>query len=104
MIQVMSVGPAVKVMSGGILNPILITSILEDVSTRGMMKARDLQILLLIVHEGGNGPTLIGMGPSLSTKADYGTANAEVIDGTGNGAERRRHLIGVGNVGDNRRS
>ena len=58
-------------------------------------------VLLLIVHEGGNGLTLIGTGSSLSMNVDSGMPNAEMVDSTGNGVERRRHLIEADDVGDN---
>ena len=50
-------------------------------------------VLLLVVHEGSNGLTLIGTGPSLSTNADGSMANAKMIGSTGNSVERRRHLV-----------
>ena len=48
-------------------------------------------VLLFVVHERSNGPTLIGTGPSLSMNADSSVANAKMVGGTRNGAEGRRH-------------
>ena len=48
-------------------------------------------VLLLVEHEGSNGLTLIGMGPSLSTNADSSAANAETVGGARDGVEGRRH-------------
>ena len=102
LIWVMGIGVVVEVMSGGVLHSVFITSIL-----RGYQNMRNGEgqgtytIFLLVVHEGSNGPPLIGTGPGLSMNADGSTANAEVVGGTRNGAEGRRHLIGAGDVGDN---
>ena len=52
-------------------------------------------VLLLVEHKRSNGLTLVGTGPSLSTNTDSGTANTKVVGSTRNGAEGRRHLIGV---------
>ena len=49
-------------------------------------------VLLFVVHEGSDGLTLIGTGPSLSTNMDSSTANAEVIGSTRNSMEGGRHL------------
>ena len=49
-------------------------------------------VFLLIEHEGSNIPTLIVTGSGLSTNADGSTANAEMVSGTRNGVEGRRHL------------
>ena len=48
-------------------------------------------ILLFIVHEGSNGPTSVGAITGLTMNMDSSVANAEVVDGTGNSARRRRH-------------
>ena len=45
--------------------------------------------------------TLVGMDSGLSMDTDGSTANAKIVGGTGNGAEGRRHLIGVDDVRDN---
>ena len=58
-------------------------------------------ILLLIEHEGSDGPTLVGMGSSLSTNVDGGTPNAEMVGGSRNGTEGRRHLMRAVMRGDN---
>ena len=50
-------------------------------------------IFLLIVHKRSNGPTLVSAGPGLSTNSDGSMANAEVVDGTRDSVERRRHLV-----------
>ena len=48
-------------------------------------------ILLLIVHEGSNGPTLIGMRPSLSMNTDGSMANAKMVNSTRDGVTNARH-------------
>ena len=50
-------------------------------------------IFLFIKHEGGNSLTLIGMNSCLSMNMDSGAANAEIIGGTWNSVEGRRHLM-----------
>ena len=52
-------------------------------------------ILLLVEHEGSDGPTLIGTNPSLTTDTNSGVANAKMVGGAGNGAEGGKHLIEV---------
>ena len=48
-------------------------------------------ILFFIIHEGGNGPTLVGVRPGLSTNTDGGTVNAEVVGSSRDSAEGGRH-------------
>ena len=52
-------------------------------------------VFLFIEHEGGDGLSLVGTRPSLSTNMDSSMANAEVIGGSQNGVEGRRHLMRV---------
>ena len=47
--------------------------------------------LLFIIHEGGDGPTLVGMGPSLPINTDSSMANAEMVGGAWDSVEGRRH-------------
>ena len=68
-----------------------------------MRTKRTYSVFLLIKHKGSNGPTLIGVGPGLSTDVDSSTANAEVVGGAGDSVERRRYCKEVVmEVGDNR--
>ena len=48
-------------------------------------------VFLFIKHEGGNGPTHIGTGSSLPMDMDSSMADAEMVGGTRDGAEGRRH-------------
>ena len=52
-------------------------------------------VSLLIEHERSNSLTSVGAGPSLSTNADSSTADAKLVGSSRDGAEGRRHLIGV---------
>ena len=52
---------------------------------------RTHSVFLLIEHKGGNSPTLVGTGPSLSMDVDSSMANAEMVGDAGNSMERRRH-------------
>ena len=48
-------------------------------------------VFLLVIHEGCDSTTLVGMVTSLATDTNGSTANAKVIGRTRNGAEGRRH-------------
>ena len=48
-------------------------------------------ILLLIVHKGYDGMTLIGMGSHLPMDMDSGMADPKMVSGTRNSIEGRRH-------------
>lgn len=48
-------------------------------------------IFLLVIHEGCDGMTLIGMVARLTTNMDSGVANPKMVGGAGDGTERRRH-------------
>ena len=52
-------------------------------------------VFLLIKHEWGNGPTLVGMGPGLSADTDGRTANTKMVNGAGDSMRRRRHCVEV---------
>ena len=62
---------------------------------------RTYTVFLLIVHKRGNGSTLVGTGPSLSTNLNGGMTDAEMVGGARNSAEGRRHLSRSGIMGDN---
>ena len=98
----MRIGTTIELMSRRVLNPVLVTSILGRTSnTCNNEQGRTYTILLLIEHEGSDSPTLVGAGTSLSADTNGSMANAEVIGGTGNGVEGRRHLVGTVMRGDN---
>ena len=64
LIWIVGVGATIKLMSGGVFYPVFVMSIPEDISTHGMARTvGTYTVLLFIIHEGGNGPTLVGMGP-----------------------------------------
>ena len=52
-------------------------------------------VFLFIIHEGGNGLAGIGMITSLTTNTNCSAANAEMVDGAGDSARRRRHWVVV---------
>ena len=49
-------------------------------------------VLLLIEHEGSDGPPLVGTGPGLSMNTDGSMANAEMVGGTWDSVEGGRHF------------
>ena len=49
-------------------------------------------VFLFVEHEGGNGPTLIGVGSGLSMNMNSGMANAKMVSRAEDSSERRRHL------------
>ena len=97
LIWVMGVGMAVEIMSRWVLHPILITSILWEVRTHVMMRMETYLVFLFIVHEGGDGPTLVGAGSSLATDLNGGMAYPQMVDGARNNVRKsstaiRRHV------------
>ena len=58
-------------------------------------------VFLFIEHKGGDGLTLVSMGPGLSTNMDSRTADAKMVGGARDSTEGRRHLSRSGVVGDN---
>ena len=48
-------------------------------------------VLLLVEHEGSNGPASIGMITGLTMDTDGSLTNAELVLSTGDSARRRRH-------------
>ena len=52
-------------------------------------------ICFLVEHEGGYGPTGIGAVAGLTADMNSGAANAEMVDGAGDSARRRRHYTAV---------
>ena len=87
LIWIMGVRMTVEVMSRGVFYSILIMSILKGVRTHVTMKRGTYSIFLFIVHEGGNGVALVGMGPGLLSNMDGGTSNPKMVGGTRNGVE-----------------
>ena len=71
---------------------LLITGILEIISTRVMASSKGTYtVSFLIEHEGGDGATGVSMVTGLTANTDSGTAPAVLILGAGNGAGRGRH-------------
>ena len=92
LIRVMSVQATVEVVRRGVLDPVLITSILRGrQDTWSDEGRRTYSVFFFIKYEGGDDLTSIGVRPSLSMNADGSTANAEVVDSAGNGVRRGRH-------------
>ena len=101
LIRIMSIGAAVEFMSGGVFNTVLIMSILGRSSAMNGNEGGRTYTVLLIEHKWGDGLTLVGAGPSLSTNADSGMANAEMVGSARDSAEGRRHCDRVADVRDN---
>ena len=92
LVRIVHVGTTVELMSRGILNPILVTSILGEYQDMCNNEGPGTySVLLFIEHKGSNSPTLIGTGSSLSMNMDGSMANAEMVGSTRDGAEGRRH-------------
>ena len=91
-IRIVGIGPTIKLMSGGVFDPILITSILGRMSTTCNDGSKGTYtVFFSIKHEGGDGPTLISSSPSLASNTDSSMANAEMVGGARDGVEGRRH-------------
>ena len=58
-------------------------------------------IFLLIEHKRSYGPTGIGTITGLTVDMNSGTANAEMVNSTGDGARRRGHCGSNGKAEDN---
>ena len=56
-----------------------------------MRVTRTYAILLLIVHKGCDGMTLVGVVTSLTVNLNGGMANAKMVGGAQDSAKRRRH-------------
>ena len=94
LIWVVGVGMTIGVVGRRILNSVFITSILgEGIRTCATIKAKAYLIFLFIVHEGGNGMTLIGVLASLSTYMDSGPSNPELVDRAGDDVRRSGTVI-----------
>ena len=92
MIQVVSVGVTIKVVRRGVLDTVLITSILQGYQNMWNSEDKGTHLILLFIeHKRGNSLTSVGMGSSLPTNADSSTADAEVVNSARNGTRRRRH-------------
>ena len=52
-------------------------------------------IFLLVEHEQGDSPTLVGTDSGLSTDANSSMANAKLVGSSWDGMEGRRHLMRV---------
>ena len=90
----MSIGTMIEVMSRGVLHSILIAGILkqEGVKTCVTTRKGTYSVLLLIVHEGCDSMTLIGMMANLTMDMDGSMANTKMVGGTQNSVEGGRHL------------
>ena len=94
LIRVVSVGATVEIMSRRVFNSILVTGILqESQNTCNNKEQGTYLVLLLVVHERSNGSASVGMITGLTTNTDGGTANAKMINSTGNSARGRGHCI-----------
>ena len=92
LIRVVGVGMTVKVQCGRVFNPILVTSILQNIQcATNEGSGKTYTILLFIKHKGGNGPTSVGTVPGLTANSDSGMANPVLVLSAGDSTRRGRH-------------
>ena len=103
LVRVMGVGTTVEIVCQGVLNTVLVASILRDgQNTRNGGHQGTYTILLLIVQKRSYDPTSVGTIAGLTTDTDSGTTNAKMVNGAGDSVRRRRHCKIDEEVGSNR--
>ena len=96
LVQVMSIGSVIEIHRRGILNPVLVTSVLWNIQcTCNDGLRRTYAVLFLVEHERGNGLTGIGTVAGLTVNMNGSSANTELVLSARDGTRRRRHLIVV---------